>query len=278
MSAPSACEALCVALRRGALTRRAPRRLADADLLSKSDPCVQVYTRRSPLSEWAWVGKTGAARRRLRGRGGAVRALTRWALRTETVPNNLNPRFTTPVVVDFYFEEVTYVKFEARRPRRAATRRDCGSPGAAAKPGRPSPLPRARAQVLDVDKTLPNGHVSGDDLVRCRAAAAAAAPSDARPRATQGCMECRLSDIVGARGSTVLKPLVSKRSKQARPQRLCTGRALRSTDPPTAPQSLIKVSSEEASSCKGTVVFTMRGVKLANRCAAAGWLFAGWSN
>jgi hypothetical protein len=33
----------------------------------------------------------------------------------ETVPNNLNPRFTTPVLVDFYFEEVTYVKFEARR-------------------------------------------------------------------------------------------------------------------------------------------------------------------
>jgi hypothetical protein len=25
---------------------------------------------------------------------------------------------------------------------------------------------RARAQVLDVDKTLPNGHVTGDDLVR----------------------------------------------------------------------------------------------------------------
>ena len=29
-------------------------------------------------------------------------------------------------------------------------------------------------------------------------------------------MECRLSEIVGARGSTVLRPLVSKRSKQAR--------------------------------------------------------------
>lgn len=32
-------------------------------------------------------------------------------------------------------------------------------------------------------------------------------------------MECRLSDIVGARGSTVLKPLVSTRSKQARGRR-----------------------------------------------------------
>ena len=32
-------------------------------------------------------------------------------------------------------------------------------------------------------------------------------------------MECRLSEIVGARGSTVLKPLVSKRSKQARAPR-----------------------------------------------------------
>ena len=36
------------------------------------------------------------------------------AASAETVPNNLNPRFTSPVLVDFYFEEVTYIKFEAR--------------------------------------------------------------------------------------------------------------------------------------------------------------------
>jgi hypothetical protein len=39
------------------------RRLADADLMSKSDPCVQVYTRLSPLAQWEWVGKTGAPAR-----------------------------------------------------------------------------------------------------------------------------------------------------------------------------------------------------------------------
>ena len=88
-------------------------------------------------------------------------------------------------------------------------------------------------------------------------------------------MECRLSEIVGARGSTVLKPLVSKRSKQARPRcgvrtpYYARQRSTRRADAAAPPQSLIKVSSEEASSCKGTAVFTMRGVKLANRCACA---------
>jgi hypothetical protein len=50
---------------------------------------------------------------------GAARTLARFAhalpgARAETVKNNLNPKFTTPVVVDFFFEEVSYVKFEVR--------------------------------------------------------------------------------------------------------------------------------------------------------------------
>ena len=79
----------------------------------------------------------------------------------------------------------------------------------------------ARAQVLDVDKTLPNGHVSGDDLVRppLRTLRRFRPNSLTRCAGAQGCMDCRLSEIVGARGSTVLRPLVSKRSKQARPLR-----------------------------------------------------------
>ena len=56
-------------------------------------------------------------------------------------------------------------------------------------------------------------------------------------------MECRLSDIVGARGCTVLQPLRGKR----------------------AGKSVIKVMAEEAASVKGTAVLTLKGLKLANK-------------
>jgi hypothetical protein len=126
-----------------------PRRLADADLMSKSDPCVQVYTRLSPLSQWEWVGKTGARPRSSLGTEPRRVSPCSWALtrrrpaaRAETVKNNLNPKFTTPVLVDFFLcvghvfaavacalthapyslrccsEEIIYIKFEVRAPRR----------------------------------------------------------------------------------------------------------------------------------------------------------------
>lgn len=40
---------------------RGALRLADADYMSKSDPCVLLYTRRSPIANWDLVGKTGAS-------------------------------------------------------------------------------------------------------------------------------------------------------------------------------------------------------------------------
>jgi hypothetical protein len=56
-------------------------------------------------------------------------------------------------------------------------------------------------------------------------------------------MECRLSEIVGARGCTLVRTLASKRSKK----------------------SGIKVMAEEASAVKGSVLLSLRGTKLANR-------------
>lgn len=81
--------------------------LADKDLTSKSDPAVLVYTRTNPTAPWQYVAQT------------------------ETIRNNLNPTFVTPIVLDFFFEEIQYLKF----------------------------------QVMDVDK-----HDAGDELgfVECR--------------------------------------------------------------------------------------------------------------
>lgn len=73
------------------------------------------------------------------------------------MPNNLNPKFTTPVVIDFFFE-VRSLALELR----AATR----SEGLTAALRDAQEVCYVKFEVLDVDKTLPTGHVSGDDLVR----------------------------------------------------------------------------------------------------------------
>jgi hypothetical protein len=44
----------------------------------------------------------------------ATVALRRVAVTPETLRNNLNPVFTTPILVDYFFEEVQYLKFEVR--------------------------------------------------------------------------------------------------------------------------------------------------------------------
>jgi hypothetical protein len=69
-----------------------------------------------------------------------------------------------------------------------------------------------------VDKTDGAGNVKGDLLVRrCATALGCTTCVSLLTRGcSQGTFECRLSDIVGARGCTLLKPLASKRSKKAR--------------------------------------------------------------
>ncbi|KAI9105421.1 Copine-domain-containing protein [Phlyctochytrium arcticum] len=82
------------------------RRLIDKDVLSKSDPQVIVYTS-SALRGGGWVEYD----------------------RTEMIKDNLNPDFTKPIKIDYFFEEEQKLKFV----------------------------------VLDVDK--PNGFVSDQDLL-----------------------------------------------------------------------------------------------------------------
>ena len=105
------------------------------------------------------------------------------------------------------------------------------------------------AQVLDVDKTDTQGNVKGESLVRRAATFPACVFTRCRAlalmqRATaQGVLECRLSEVVGARGCTIVRPLKNSTNK-----------------------SVIKVMAEEATAVKGTVVLSLKGVKLANRC------------
>eukprot|EP01132_Coremiostelium_polycephalum_P000624 gene624-774_t len=62
--------------------------LKDLDTLSKSDPQVVVY-HQDPISKnWVVAGKT------------------------EMIKNNLNPKFKTPVNIDYFFEEVQNLRFE----------------------------------------------------------------------------------------------------------------------------------------------------------------------
>jgi hypothetical protein len=74
--------------------------------------------------------------------------------------------------------------------------------------------------VLDVDKTDGAGNVTGDILVRQWRAGAPVAllmtPNGPFLVLRQGALECRLSDVVAARGCTLVGPLKSKRSQKAR--------------------------------------------------------------
>lgn len=64
------------------------RKLKDLDYIGKSDPYCQVWLKNDERSSWAMVGKT------------------------ETIQNNLNPVFSTPITIDYYFEKTQEIKFE----------------------------------------------------------------------------------------------------------------------------------------------------------------------
>ncbi|CAI2364003.1 unnamed protein product [Moneuplotes crassus] len=64
------------------------RKLKDLDIISKSDPFVEVYLKNDERSSWMLVGKT------------------------ETIQNNLNPDFSTPIILDYFFEKTQDIRFE----------------------------------------------------------------------------------------------------------------------------------------------------------------------
>ncbi|CAI2362928.1 unnamed protein product [Moneuplotes crassus] len=64
------------------------RKLRDLDYISKSDPFVEVYLKNDERSSWILVGKT------------------------ETIQNNLNPDFSTPIIIDYFFEKTQDIRFE----------------------------------------------------------------------------------------------------------------------------------------------------------------------
>ena len=64
------------------------RKLKDMDVFSKSDPTVEVYRKSTREGEWNKLG------------------------RTEVIWDNLNPDFTTYFLLEFHFEEQTFLKFK----------------------------------------------------------------------------------------------------------------------------------------------------------------------
>eukprot|EP00124_Ichthyophonus_hoferi_P003790 Ihof_evm5s354 gene=Ihof_evmTU5s354 len=75
-----------IPLSRLELTFRA-KNLLDLDVFSKSDPRVFVYMKNKMSNTWHEVGST------------------------EQIDNNLNPVWSKPVVVNYYFEEVQHIRF-----------------------------------------------------------------------------------------------------------------------------------------------------------------------
>jgi copine 5/8/9 len=57
------------------------RKLKDLDIMSKSDPQVEVYMKEKSQNKWILIGKT------------------------EKMVNNLNPDFTTFIECNYYFEK-----------------------------------------------------------------------------------------------------------------------------------------------------------------------------
>ena len=64
------------------------RNLKDLDIISKSDPFVEVWLKNDERSSWVKVAQT------------------------ETINNNLNPDFSTPIPIDYYFEKIQEIRFE----------------------------------------------------------------------------------------------------------------------------------------------------------------------
>jgi hypothetical protein len=62
------------------------RKLKDLDVSSKSDPQVEVFIKDRNAKAWSLVGKT------------------------ETLQNNLNPDFSTPIECDYFFEKEQFIK------------------------------------------------------------------------------------------------------------------------------------------------------------------------
>lgn len=62
--------------------------MADLDFLSKSDPEVHVFIKKSKADQYTFVGKT------------------------EMILNNLNPDFQKSFDLDYFFEREQFIKFE----------------------------------------------------------------------------------------------------------------------------------------------------------------------
>lgn len=80
------------------------------------------------------------------------------AISADIIQGSAQHVFTTPIVVDYYFDSLQYLRFEARTPRSPAA-------GLALSPALTASA--ASAQVLDVDGApSTSGAVKGDLLVR----------------------------------------------------------------------------------------------------------------
>lgn len=64
------------------------RNLADLDIITVSDPYVEIWLKNDERSKWTKIAQT------------------------ETIDNNLNPDFATPVILDYFFEKSQEIRFE----------------------------------------------------------------------------------------------------------------------------------------------------------------------
>ncbi|CAI2363354.1 unnamed protein product [Moneuplotes crassus] len=64
------------------------RKLKDMDYIGKSDPFCEVWLKNDERSDWTMVDKT------------------------DTMINDLNPDFTKPIIIDYYFEKNQEIRFE----------------------------------------------------------------------------------------------------------------------------------------------------------------------
>ncbi len=73
-------------------------KLKNKDVLSKSDPQVVVFMKKRPAQYSPQIQ--------------SVHAMP-WVeiARTEIVKDDLNPNFATPIVLDYFFEEVQPIKY-----------------------------------------------------------------------------------------------------------------------------------------------------------------------
>ena len=64
------------------------RNLKNLDIIGKSDPYCEVFLKNDDRTEWEMVGKT------------------------DTVINSLNPDFSKPITINYYFEKAQQIRFE----------------------------------------------------------------------------------------------------------------------------------------------------------------------